>query len=127
MISQLLILAVLPGAIGFAAYPRLTSRPISWLLAFGAAAALAALMAATVQFWWLSERSELNVAVSGVVVAAAMAALSGIMLIAGFVGLFGGADPVTPRPLNRIIAAATTGIVALLLCRRLIVIQAGLG
>lgn len=126
MISQLLVLAVFPGAIGFMLYPRLTSRPKAWLLAFGAAAVLAALLAATAQFWWLSERTPLAVALSGLAVALAMAGIAGVMVIATFVGLFGGQDPATPRPLNRIIATALTGGLSLLLCRQLIVIQGGL-
>lgn len=126
MILQLLILGVLPATLGFALYPRLTARPYAWLLAFGAAAALAAFVAATAQFWWLSERTEIAVALSRLAVALGMGLLAGGMVMAAFVGLFGGADPVTPRPLNRIIATATTALLSILVCRYLIELQRGM-
>ena len=126
MISQLLVLAVLPAAIGYAIYPKLTSRPVAWVIAFAAAAILAGFLAATAQFWWLDERTATSVALSGLAVAIGMASIAGVMLISAFVGLFGGPDAVTPRPLHRIIATGITAITALLLCRQLIVIQGGL-
>ena len=58
MIPFLLILGVLPGAVGYALYPHLTSRRIAWLSAFGAVALMAGYLAATARFWWLPEGTE---------------------------------------------------------------------
>ena len=124
MIPFLLILGVLPGAVGYALYPHLTSRRIAWLSAFGAVALMAGYLAATARFWWLPEGTE-SVA-SVLIVSILLGAIAGLMLITTFVGLFGGPDPVTPRPLNRIIATAVTAMSSMLLCPRLIEIQGGL-
>ncbi|MEM9318139.1 MAG: hypothetical protein AAGA70_03935 [Pseudomonadota bacterium] len=127
MILFLLILGALPGMVAFAIYPQLTSRRLAWLIAFGAAAVMAALLAVTVQFWWLGERTEMAVAASSLVVSILIGFVAGILLIAAFVGLFGGPDPATPRPLHRVIATGVTTVTSLLLCPALIDIQRGLG
>lgn len=126
MILRLLCLAVLPGVIGYQLYPRLQARGMAFVLAFGAAAALAAFSAATVTFWWLPEGAEAPT-LSRLAVACGISALAGVLAMAGFVGLFGGADPVTPRPLHRIIATAATTVSAYLLSEWVIDIQRGLG
>lgn len=125
MIWFLLILGVLPGAVGFAVYPRLTSRGTAWLIAFGAAAGLAALLAATARFWWLPDGA--NTVVSSVIVLLAMGVIAGTLIMALIVGMFGGPDAVTPRPLNRIVATGATVILSLLICQWLIDIQRGIG
>lgn len=127
MISFLLILGVLPGAVAYLLYPRLTTRRVAWLVAFGGAAIMAGFLAATVQFWWLPEgQSEASLA-STLIVSLLLGALAGLMLIGAFVGVFGGQDRVTPRPLNRIIATAVTAMASMLICPVLIDIQNGLG
>ena len=125
MILRLMFLAVLPGFIGYHLYPRLTSRSVAWLIAFAAFAGLAGFSAATVTFWWLPE----GPAPAGwrLVVAAGFGALSGLVVIASFVGLFGGQNPVEPRPLNRIIATAVTTVAGYLLCEWFIDMQRGPG
>ena len=126
MIPFVLFLGVVPGAVGYALYPRLTSRKVAWLAALGAGALMTGYLAATARFWWLPPGTEAAPLASILGVTIALGAIAGFLLVTTFVGLFGGPDPATPRPLHRIIATAVTGMASMLLCPRLIEIQGGL-
>lgn len=123
---MLLVLGALPGAVGYGLYPRLLSRGVAWLIAFGALALLAVFLAGTSSFWWLADRAGAGFATSQILVAAGIGTLAGVLLMSTFVGVFGGADPITPRPLHRVVATAITAVASILLCQALISFQSGL-